>query len=254
VSGSADRPVVRLLGPIMESLVQAIPETANRTGRRVIVVGGLAVICRLASPYRATSDLDTVNRRGSDEPAQLDLLIASGAARSGPSGALVPTPAGPVQVDVLEVSDSDLENLPEDPTARLHILAHAWAVATATQMELRSESIRGLAVAVAEPGALIAMKLQAVMDRSRQKEATDLLDIIRLTLDPTAGAASREALRQADPILRGDALLHARRWFDQQADRTLRRVHEIPEGRGVAAEDIAFVAELLEDVLLGGGN
>jgi hypothetical protein len=75
----------------MSALVLAIPAIAERTGREVIVVGGLAVVCRLTHPYRATLDLDTVNRRRTGEPAQLELLIASGAKRSGVSGALVPT-------------------------------------------------------------------------------------------------------------------------------------------------------------------
>jgi hypothetical protein len=53
----------------MEAIVMAIPEVATRTGRPVIIVGGLAVICRLSTPYRATIDLDTVNRRHQGEPA-----------------------------------------------------------------------------------------------------------------------------------------------------------------------------------------
>jgi hypothetical protein len=57
----------------------------------VIIVGGLAVICRLSTPYRATTDLDTVNRRRHGEPAQLEVLLATpGATASGPAGALVP--------------------------------------------------------------------------------------------------------------------------------------------------------------------
>jgi hypothetical protein len=236
----------------MEALVQAIPATAQRTGRPVIVVGGLAVICRLSASYRATSDLDTVSRRAAGEPAQLELLIASGAEASGPSGVLIPTPAGMVQVDVLEVTDAELQNLPDDPTDRLHVLAHDWAISTASLIELRSDTVSDLVVSVAEPGALIAMKLQAVMNRGRLKEATDLLDIINLTLDPNTGPASHQALRDAHPTLRSDALKHSHLWFKQHATRTLRRVREAPAGQQILAEDIAFVAELLADVLSGG--
>lgn len=95
MSGNDPAIVIDLVGTSMSALALAIPAIAQRTGREVIVVGGLAVICRLSHPYRATSDLDTVNRRHDDEPAQLELLIASGAERSGASGALVPTAAGP---------------------------------------------------------------------------------------------------------------------------------------------------------------
>lgn len=113
VSGSDQ--MVQLLGTSMSALVLAIPEIAARTGRDVIVIGGMAMICRLSRPYRATSDLDTVNRRSSNEPAQLELLLASGAEPSGVSGVLVPTGAGLVQVDVLEVTDAELADLPDDP-------------------------------------------------------------------------------------------------------------------------------------------
>lgn len=97
----------------MSALVYAIPAIATRTGREVIVVGGLAVVCRLTRPYRTTNDLDTVHRRGTGEIPQLQLLLASGAEVSGVSGALVPTPAGQVQVDVVEVTDAEL--FPDQP-------------------------------------------------------------------------------------------------------------------------------------------
>jgi hypothetical protein len=163
VSGSG-HPTVDLLGTSMSALVLAIPAVAERTGRDVIVVGGLAVVCRLTRPYRATSDLDTVNRRHIGEPTQLELLLASGAEPSGPSGVLVPTPAGPVQVDVLEVTDADLSHMPDDPTDRLHVLSHAWAAASATPVTIRALDLPNLTVAVAEPGPLIAMKLQSIMN------------------------------------------------------------------------------------------
>jgi len=63
---------------------------------------------------------------------------------------LVPTPAGNVQVDVLEVTDAELADLPDDPTDRLHVLSHAWAAATATPMLIRATGMPDLTVAVAE--------------------------------------------------------------------------------------------------------
>src|SRR5665811_2488253 len=107
------------------------------------------------------------------------------------SGALLPTAAGNVQVDVLEVTDAELADLPDDPTDRLHVLSHGWAAATATPMLIRAGGMPDLAVAVAEPGPLIAMKLQSIMNRGAAKEGTDLLDIVRLCLDPAAGPVLR---------------------------------------------------------------
>ncbi len=250
MSGSTP-PVVELLGASMASLVQAIPETAARTRRPVIVIGGLAVMCRLSEPYRATSDVDTVNRRAAHEPRQLEVLLASGAESSGASGVLIPTATGLVQVDVLEISDADLEYLPDDPTDRLHVLSHAWAAESATPMILRTDGFDALTVRVSEPGPLIAMKLQSIMNRGQHKEGTDLLDVIRLSLDTVTGPASRDSLSQAGTQLRDDALMHARRWFIEQADRTLRLVRAIPEGRDTDPDDVALVGDLLQGTLIG---
>src|SRR5262249_21768436 len=193
-------------------------------------------------PYRSTSDLDTVNRRAASERPQLEILLASDATPSGVSGVLIPTSAGPVQVDVLEVTDADLHPLPADPTDRLHVLSHAWAAASSTPMIITSTSTADLTVAVAEPGILIAMKLQSIMNRGAAKEATDLVDIIRLTLDPNAGPATRVQLEHADRQLRHDAALHARRWFLDHADRSLRRIRSIPEGQTVERDDLTLTA------------
>ncbi|GIF64860.1 hypothetical protein Ais01nite_28950 [Asanoa ishikariensis] len=253
MSGSDARPVVDLAGTSMSALALAIPAVAERTGRDVTVVGGLAVVCRLSRPYRATTDLDTVHRRRDDEPAQLELLLASGASRSGPAGVLVPTAVGQVQVDILEVTDADLARLPEDPTDRLHVLSHAWAAASATLVTIRAVGVPDLAVGVAEPGPLVAMKLQPVMNRGRAKEATDLLDIIRLCLDPVAGPTVLTQLANSEPQLREDAGRHAGRWFDHQAGRSLRVVRAVPEGQGIELDDLHLVGELLHSVLPVGG-
>lgn len=115
---SGETPDVVLAGSSMTRLVSAIPVISAQTGRAVVLVGGLAVMCRLSTPYRATTDLDTVHRRGARERPQLELLVATGATPSGPSGALVHTPYGDVQVDVLEVTDAETPNCPTTrPTA-----------------------------------------------------------------------------------------------------------------------------------------
>jgi hypothetical protein len=161
----------------------------------------------------------------------------------------VPTSAGPVQVDVLEVTDADLAPLPDDPTDRLHVLSHAWAATSATTVMMRASGTPDLTVAVAEPGPLVAMKLQSIMNRGAEKEGTDLLDIIRLCLDSAAGPVLRAQLAQADPRIRADAARHARRWFTDHAVRSLRRVRGIQEGRNTELDDLHLVGELLDGVL-----
>lgn len=150
VSGNEDSPTIDLRGTSMSALVHAIPVIAAQTGRRVIIVGGMAVVCRLSRPYRATSDVDTVNRRGVNEPPQLEILVATGAKPSGPAGVLLRTAAGLVQVD-------------------------AWAAESATPVLIRAEAMQPISVAIVEPGPLVATKLQALMNRGSVKEGTDLL-------------------------------------------------------------------------------
>lgn len=249
MSGSTPLTKVNLLGTSMSALTLAIPAIAERTGRQVIVIGGLAVVCRLTRPYRATSDLDTVNRRTVNEPAQLQLLIESGAQPSGVSGALVPTTAGDVQVDVLEVTDAELADLPTDPNDRLHVLSHAWAAATATPVLIQTAGRSDLTVAVAEPGPLVAMKLQSIMNRGTAKEGTDLLDIVRLTLDPVTGPTLRDQLAAADPQLREDAARHSDLWFRDRAARSLGIARRVPEGSETQLDDLLLVGELLQGVL-----
>ena len=106
-----------------------------------------------------------------------------------------------------------------------------------------------MTVAVAEPGPLIAMKLQSVMNREAKKEATDLLDMVRLVLDPVAGPVAREQLAAADGRLREDALLHASLWFDVRIARTLRIVRAVPEGRAIQLDDLRLVGELIHGSL-----
>jgi hypothetical protein len=229
----------------MTRLVSAIPVIAERTGRSVVLVGGLAVMCRLSAPYRVTTDLDTVHRRTADERSQLQLLVSTGATPSGPSGALVHTPYGDVQVDVLEVTDAEIDDLPDDPTDRLHVQSHAWAASTASDLVLGVDGLDPVTVRVSEPGPLIAMKLQSIMNRGAAKEGTDLLDIVRITLDRTCGSRSRDQLESADPQLREDALLHAKRWFGHSADRSLSKIRAVPEGNDIEIDDVRLVGDLL---------
>jgi len=150
---------------------------------------------------------------------------------------------------VLEVNDADLSDLPADPSDRLHVLSHASAAKTASPVVLRSERGAKVNTVAARPGALIAMKLQSIMNRGAAREATDVLAIVRLTLDPGCGETSRTELANAGDQLRQDALRHAHLWFIERADRTLRVVRKIPEGRETTGDDLQLVGELLISAL-----
>lgn len=215
------------------------------------VIGGLAAICRLGGAYRATSDLDTVNRRTADQPSQLEVLIGSGAKPADAAGVIIPTPAGDVKVDVLEVTDWDLQPLPNDPTDRLHVLAHAWAAQTATPMLIdaldpaASNGHRRVVAKVAEPGPLIAMKLQSVMNRPAAKEGTDLLDIVSLMLDSATRDIAVSQLHQTDNPMSDDIQLHTRHWFIDNRERTIRRIRAVAEGARIDDTTLDVVTALL---------
>ena len=131
----------------------------------------------------------------------------------------------------------------------LHVLAHGWADATATPMILRADSLDAVEVRVAEPGPLVAMKLQNLPNRPSDKEATDLLDISRLLLDQSTARQVRWQLAEAPQQLREDALLHADLWFRKNARTSASKMKRIPEGRDTTVDDVKFYGELLFEAL-----
>ena len=101
---------------------------------------------------------------------------------------------------------------------------------------------------VAEPGPLIAMKLQAVMDRPAEKQGTDLLDIVRLVFDEATRPAALAQLGEVDSAIGRDIALHVERWFVNHQALSLRRIHDV-EGADVTTDDLDLVAELLADAV-----
>ena len=104
---------------------------------------------------------------------------------------------------------------------------------------------------MAEPGPLIATKLQALPNRASVKEATDLLDIVRLTLDDETGPVVRAQLAAADVLLKQDAALHVKRWLGTAAGRSVRLIRTTPSGSDTAPDTVALVGELLLASLTG---
>jgi hypothetical protein len=155
-----------------------------------------------------------------------------------------------VRVDVIDVIDSPDAPDIEDPTDRLYEMSHAWAFRTATELCIdvlgsdRQAMVSAVA-RVAEPGPLVAMKLQTVLLRSTAKEGTDLLDIVTILLDPVARDVALAQLERCDPVIAADAALHAHRWFVHQVDRTLRLIRAAG-GIEIGLDEIALVAVLLE--------
>ncbi|MFB9688193.1 hypothetical protein [Amycolatopsis plumensis] len=87
--------------------------------------------------------------------------------------------------------------------------------------------------------------MQALPNRARAKEATDLLDIVRLALDEETGPVVRAQLAAADVVLKRDAALHVDRWFRAAAERSLRLIRTTPSGSDTTPDTVALVGELL---------
>ena len=83
---------VRFIGDAMAAVVQGVEEVRTLVGHSPVVVGGLAVMCRLSSPYRATADLDVVDRLLGEVPQLQVLRAARGAEPVEPASVLLPAP------------------------------------------------------------------------------------------------------------------------------------------------------------------
>lgn len=239
---------VSFVGDAMTAVVQAIDEVHTLIGAPPVVVGGVAVMCRLSTPYRATTDLDVVDRMLGPTP-QLEMLrAAEGATPVEPAAVLLPTPFGDVKIDVLEVRQIELDEPSDDPGDRLHASAHAWANDTATDVTIEVVRLNGdpveVTTKVAEPGPLIAMKIQAVMNRSVDKQGTDLRDIVRLTLDPEARPVALSQIATVDGAIARDIAIHVDLWLVRRKDQALRWIRGTGD-QDVAIDDLDLVAELL---------
>lgn len=244
VSGSR----VTFVGDAMAAVVQGVIEVRDLIGETPVIVGGLAVLSRLSSPYQATVDLDVVDRLLGGAP-QLEVLRAAvGAESVEPAAVLLPTHYGAVKVDVLEVRQIELDKPSEDPGDRLHAASHAWASDTASEMlieVIRRDGERvEVAARVAEPGPLIAMKLQSVMNRSEDKQGTDLLDIIRLTFDAETRPAAIAQIGAVTDSIASDIALHVDLWLVRRRDQALQRIRNAG-AVDITADDLELAAELL---------
>lgn len=239
---------VTFIGDAMAAVVQGVEEVRILIGRPPVVVGGLAVMCRLSDPYRATTDLDLVDRLLGEMP-QLQVLRASrGAQPVPPTSVLLPTVYGPVKVDVLEVRQIEIDRPSDDPGDRLHAFAHAWANDSATEVSIEVIPLSGahvkVSALVAEPGPLVAMKLQAIMNRTAAKQGTDLQDIARLILDEQARPAALAQLGSCDSSTAADIALHVELWLMERRRQALRWIHDAG-GTDLTPDDLDLIAELL---------
>lgn len=152
------------------------------------LVGGVGVICRLATAHRPTLDADTVvERTGADV---LGILRARPDADPTTDDATVVI--GGATVEVIEVEPVDpaaLAEHVEDDRDRLFVAAHRWALDTATVVAVDTAPSTGeRALVVATPAALAATKTHALVGRRGGR-----------TQDRERSARPRHAVRDVRP-------------------------------------------------------
>ena len=149
-----------------------------------VLVGGLAVIVRVAGAHRVTRDVDAVtwSRDGTNDAA-IAVLVDAGAERTV-NGARFEG----VEIDVIATGDFTEDDVVAlDEYDRAFITSHRWAFDSAEPVQIVVFTRHGVqastAVSLATPSALVAMKLGAIPRRrlaNPAKRASDLYDIYRL--------------------------------------------------------------------------
>lgn len=218
------------------------------------LIGGLAVMCRVGTPHRATVDLDAVARdlpRYHAELARLAVTASGGGQYSF---------EGEMELDVIDVAPeasdrlvTELESTGPLTDLELNVVAHTWAHDTATPLDIVAVDDRTgerLAAAaerlVASSAGLVVMKATTVPLRASskpEKRASDLYDLGRLLTD---GDLSADHLAPMPATLYEAVAARLWGWFvdDAGRDRTYREVRRFDEPR----LDLDAVADAVEDL------
>ncbi len=218
------------------------------------LIGGLAVLCRVGVPHRATVDLDAL-ARGLDS---FDRELRSVALSAAGGGQYLM--AGRLELDVIDVGESDAQDLVDqlqsmgEPITDLELnaVAHTWAHDAATPLDLVVVSeADGTVLAsapgrlVASAGGLVAMKATTVPLRASskpEKRTSDLYDLGRLLTATTSWAGE---LDSAPAALRDHVRRRVHGWFVDPGgrDRTFRDTRRFDEVR----LDLDEVADAVQD-------
>ena len=219
------------------------------------LIGGLAVMCRVGTPHRATADLDAVAR----DLTSLHPSLAGSALTSAAGGQY--RFAGDMDLDVIDIAAVPAEELlealllPGDELSdlELNVVAHTWAHDGAAELDIVAvdhESGVPLAKAagrmVATTVGIITMKATTVALRASskpEKRASDLYDVGRLLVAGRASPAEVDAVPEPLRTAVADRLRH---WFvdDAGRDRTYRDVRRFDEPR----LDLDEVADAVDDL------
>lgn len=218
------------------------------------LIGGLAVMCRVGAPHRATVDIDALARDMDDMHEVLSRLAVTSTDGGRYSF------AGEMSLDVIEVSPDPAAELAAELLGRgelsdleVNAITHVWAHDTATVLDViavdeltgtRLAQASGRLVATA-PG-LVAMKASTVGLRASskpEKRASDLYDLGRLLAD---GGMRKGDLAELPPAALDALMERLHRHFLDPAgrDRTYREIRRFGEPEfdlDAAADAVEFL-------------
>jgi predicted nucleotidyltransferase len=164
-------------GPVLAALVDAVDALATAEVDFVLV-GGLAVMARLATVHRATSDLDALS--GDDQFVLVCESTIPGATRVADKLVIDDITVDAIIVDG-DVSFGAIEAAVDAPLDRLFTAGHRFALDDARPIDLIGSG-RRTRVLVADARALLVTKLHAYLSPRRDpaKGGSDALDLVRL--------------------------------------------------------------------------
>lgn len=233
----------------MASLLHTLEDVQRQARVPIALVGGLAVMARLGERHRVTVDVDTVYLGDVRQPSLGRALVAAGGTATGDS-----VEFQGVKIDTIEVSEIVEDQLPDDLIQRSFVLAHRWALDSATPVRLVALFGAGgprpsALMPTATAPALIAMKLSSFPTRraaNRQhKQSSDLYDLYRL-LNATTVAALQDAYATAPHNLGATSASLAQQMIGDRANDTIKAL-KLGSGEmaGVTLDDFASALDTL---------
>lgn len=217
------------------------------------LIGGLAVMCRVGMPHRATVDLDAITRG----LAEHQELLANLAVTSIGGGQY--TMRNDLELDVIDIAPESahvlaavIEATGDVTDLERNVIAHAWAHDAATPVDITvvDESGKPLADApsrlIASDAGLVAMKATTVPLRASQraeKRASDLYDLARLLVTGRDLKASVDSMPE---LLASTIRTRLAGWFvdGRGRDRTYRELRRFDDPP-VDFDDVADAVEAL---------
>lgn len=220
------------------------------------LIGGLAVMCRVGLPHRATVDLDAITR---GLAAHHELLSGLAVISSGGGQYKM---RNELDLDVIDIAPESAQELADHLESaggvtdlELNVVAHSWAHDAATPVDITVVHGDGVPLVearqrlIASAAGLVAMKVTTVPLRASQraeKRASDLYDLARLLVTSQGLAGQLDAM----PDLISDVIRERLgTWFVEGSgrDRTYRELRRFDDP-AVDFDDVADAIAALDKI------